>query len=48
MVDFLLVWYVTARLDDHDLALPDESSGGLDGAVLIAVPVPIAGDEVHV
>ena len=47
-VDFLLVWNVAARLDDRDLALPDESNCGLDGTVLVTVPVPIAGDEVHV
>ena len=48
VVDFLLVWDVTAHLDDHNFALPDESGCNLDGTVPMTVPVPITGDKVYV
>lgn len=48
MADFLLVRRVTARLDDHNLTLPDKTNCSLDGTVLVAIPVPIGGDKVYV
>ena len=47
-IDLLQIRNITTGFDDDNFALPGEPGGSLNGAIDVAVPVPITGDKIHI